>query len=374
MRQGWKDLLKLGDIGEAFQGIAESVEKSEADWREWYDLESPESSPLPHGFGDKLDPFQQLLVQRCLRPDRVYNGVTLFVIHKMGEYYVQPPVLNYMRIFKQSTSTTPIVFVLSPGADPESEIKKLAEECDMGKSRLKTLALGQGQGPVAEDMIRSGAQRGFWVLLQVRPLPPPPPPPGGGARVGRPSRFAAAQNCHLLTSWLGRLEALLETITEPHEDFRLWLTTDPTDKFPLGILQRSLKVVTEPPDGLKMNMRASYSQLTDATLENCPHSAFRPLLYVLCFYHAVLQERRKFGKIGWNVSYAFNESDLLISRQLLSLYLTKAYEDGDDAIPWGSLKYLIGDAMYGGCVACFTVHVRTPVTPPPPLQACHRRL
>lgn len=100
-----------------------------------------------------------------------------------------------------------------------------------------------------------------------------------------------------------------------------------------------------------MNMRASYSQLTDATLENCPHSAFRPLLYVLCFYHAVLQERRKFGKIGWNVSYAFNESDLLISRQLLSLYLTKAYEDGDDTIPWGSLKYLIGDAMYGGCVA-----------------------
>lgn len=171
--QGWKDLLKLADIGEAFQGIAESVEKSEADWREWYDLESPESSPLPHGFGDGLDPFQQLLVQRCLRPDRVYNGVTLFVIHKMGEYYVQPPVLNYMRIFKQSASTTPIVFVLSPGADPESEIKKLAEECDMGKSRLKTLALGQGQGPVAEDMIKSGAQRGFWVLLQVRSLAPP---------------------------------------------------------------------------------------------------------------------------------------------------------------------------------------------------------
>jgi len=40
----------------------------------------------------------------------------------------------------------------------------------------------------------------------------------------------------------------------------VWLTTDPTPAFPLGILQRSLKVVTEPPNGLKLNMRASYSQ------------------------------------------------------------------------------------------------------------------
>jgi dynein heavy chain, axonemal len=57
------------------------------------------------------------------------------------------------------------------------------------------------------------------------------------------------------------------------------------------------------------------------------------------------------SKIGWNVSYDFNESDFTISRRLLSLYLTKAVENGDDVIPWGSLKYLIGDAMYGGRVS-----------------------
>ena len=49
--------------------------------------------------------------------------------------------------------------------------------------------------------------------------------------------------------------------------------------------------------------------------------------------------------------YDFNESDLMISRRLLSLYLTKAFESGDELLPWGSLKYLIGDAMYGGRVS-----------------------
>ena len=55
------------------------------------------------------------------------------------------------------------------------------------------------------------------------------------------------------------------------QDFRLWLTTEPTDKFPIGILQRTLKVVTEPPNGLKLNMRSSYSKITDALLASCPH-------------------------------------------------------------------------------------------------------
>ncbi|KAJ0391647.1 hypothetical protein P43SY_005629 [Pythium insidiosum] len=153
---------------------------------------------------------------------------------------------------------------------------------------------------------------------------------------------------------------------KPHKDFRLWLTTEPTDRFPLGILQRSLKVVTEPPDGLKQNMRSLYSKLDQTVLDECPHPAFRSLVYVLCFLHAVVLERRKYGKIGWNVSYDFNESDFNISRKLLSLYLYKAFEDGDEQLPlylykafedgdeqlpWGSLKYLIGDAMYGGRVS-----------------------
>jgi len=77
---------------------------------------------------------------------------------------------------------------------------------------------------------------------------------------------------------------------------------------------------------------------------------FRPLIYVISFFHAIVQDRRKYGKIGWNVSYDFNESDFRISVHLLNLYLTKAYINKEEAIPWNSLKYLIGEAMYGGRV------------------------
>ena len=85
-------------------------------------------------------------------------------------------------------------------------------------------------------------------------------------------------------------------------------------------------------------------------LHECPHQAFIPIVYVLTFAHAVVQDRKKNGKIGWNVSYDFNESDFRISMKLLSMYLSKAVKDKDETIPWNSLKYLIGEAMYGGRV------------------------
>lgn len=140
-------------------------------------------------------------------------------------------------------------------------------------------------------------------------------------------------------------------ITSPHPDFRLWLTTNPTEAFPLGILQRSLKVVTEPPNGLKLNMRASYDKITEGVLGECPHAAFRPLVYVLAFFHGTVQERRKYGKLGWNVPYDFNETDFRISLALVATYLAKAATKQSAAIPWATLRYLIGEAMYGGRVS-----------------------
>merc|ERR1719454_744462 len=43
-------------------------------------------------------------------------------------------------------------------------------------------------------------------------------------------------------------------------------------------------------------------------------------------------------------------SDYSISYQLISMYLNKANESGDEELPWETLRYLIGEAMYGGRV------------------------
>ena len=73
----------------------------------------------------------------------------------------------------------------------------------------------------------------------------------------------------------------------------------------------------------------------------------------------MLQERRKYGKVGWNVPYDFNETDFRISLALINTYLGKAIAGGgaaEEAIPWATLRYLIGEAMYGESAACWIYH------------------
>ena len=56
---------------------------------------------------------------------------------------------SYKAIFEQSTPYSPIIFILSPGSDPASDLLKLAERSGFGGNRLKFLAMGQGQEKVA---------------------------------------------------------------------------------------------------------------------------------------------------------------------------------------------------------------------------------
>eukprot|EP00744_Colponema_vietnamica_P002766 GILI01004305.1.p1 GENE.GILI01004305.1~~GILI01004305.1.p1 ORF type:complete len:1534 (+),score=358.98 GILI01004305.1:162-4604(+) len=323
----WNDVCKLGTTCPVFADLVANVQKSASEWHEWSALDRPEDLKvqLPDGYGDVITPFQRLCLLRCFRPDRVYIAVAQFIsgLDLMGPRFTVPPILRYKDVFDKSSSMSPIVCVVSPGANPTDEIIKLAEK-EVGISKLRSISLGQGQGDEAKKMVELGVIRGHWVLLQ---------------------------NCHLLVDWMKELEKLIELQGQnpPHQEFRLWLTTEPSQDFPMGILQRSLKVVNEPPNGLKLNMKSTLSKVTEEQLEECPHPAFRPLVYTLAFFHAVVQERRKYGKIGWNVTYDFNETDFTISMRLLDTYLNKAFQNGYP-IPWATLRYLVGEAMYGGRV------------------------
>jgi len=159
---------------------------------------------------------------------------------------------------------------------------------------------------------------------------------------------------------LAQVEQLLARTESCHESFRLWITAEPHEAFPIGLLQAGIKITNEAPVGMKAGLRTSLQWVTQPAcpwrprpsapgararlrsrlcaagerkrsptcsrlrakarllsptraqdmLDAVNRADWRQLLYVMCFLHSMVQERRKFGPVGWNVPYEFNQSDL----------------------------------------------------------------
>merc|ERR1711871_27490 len=316
VEKNWLDIIYLAKL-KAFKGLAESfVEKHEA-FRRVFDASSPHLEPVPEEWSN-WNIMQKMLLVRCLRLDKVSEAVLLFVQEEMGKSFVDPPAFDLGSAHADSPSAQPLLFVLSSGADPMSKLLALSEKMSIP---LKAISLGQGQGPHAQKLIADGVEKGFWVLLQ---------------------------NCHLSVSWMPALEQICEELDpdKVHKDFRLWLTSMPSPAFPVAVLQNSVKMTNEPPKGLRANLNQAYYKLDDDYLDSTDKpAAFKRLFFGLAMLHAVVIERKKFGPLGWNIPYAFNETDLDISSEQLKLYL-----DMYDEIPYSVLDLLTQFINYGGRV------------------------
>ncbi|KAJ4461062.1 putative Dynein heavy chain 6; axonemal [Paratrimastix pyriformis] len=163
------------------------------------------------------------------------------------------------------------------------------------------------------------------------------------------------------TGQMPTLEALVEGFSLPdaqlHPDFRLWLTSLPSRDFPVSVLQAGIKLTNEPPRGLRVNLMRSFNHITPSQFAECTKTfPWRRLLFGLCFFHGVIQERRKFGPLGWNIPYEWTSSDLEVSNTIPSSYVsavvrrTGEYLDMSDEIPFDALLYIVGITSYGGRV------------------------
>eukprot|EP00002_Diphylleia_rotans_P022931 TRINITY_DN4501_c0_g1_i3.p1 TRINITY_DN4501_c0_g1~~TRINITY_DN4501_c0_g1_i3.p1 ORF type:complete len:4513 (-),score=1142.54 TRINITY_DN4501_c0_g1_i3:360-11993(-) len=317
--QSWDNITELDKLPH-FRNIASTLDQNGREWKSWYTQSEPEMTPLPGEWENKCNEMQRMIVLRCLRSDRVLSTVTSFIIQNLGQKFVEPPPFDLPGALADSNNLSPLIFILSPGVDPASTLQQLAVSRGQG-DRFRSLALGQGQSPIATRMIEEGIRDGSWVFLA---------------------------NCHLSISWMPQLEKIIENLPgrSPHPNFRLWLSSKPHPKFPMSILQRSVKLTTEPPSGLKANLLRLYSGITESVFTKCSKPAkYKKLLFSLCFFHSILLERRKFLSLGWNIPYDFNESDFEVCEKLLSIYLNDY-----DETPWEALKYLIAEANYGGRV------------------------
>lgn len=191
------------------QGLMQHFMEKSDEFKAIFDSPKAHEEPLPEPWSFRLNNFQKMIFLKALRPDKLIPAIQNWIVEKIGQQFIIVPVFELGKCYKDSTIITPLIFVLSAGSDPIADFQKFAEEMQMSK-RIDSISLGQGQGPKAEKMIRESTQRGGWILLQ---------------------------NCHLAQSWMPDLERMCEELNENmHKDFRLWLTSMPTNYFPISVL------------------------------------------------------------------------------------------------------------------------------------------
>jgi len=325
----WYSIQKLIEI-EGFELFAQNLEKEAPNrFRDWYNELTPETEKLPLDW-KRLEQqfFQKLLVIRCLRPDRITTALDMFIRRTLpnGDNYVDcDSTSSFFQVLSQSyadsTPTTPIFFILSPGANPVKDVELLARKNGIDPNKyLHQVALGQGQDVVALNKLEIGHKEGHWVMLQ---------------------------NIHLMPSFLKDLEKKLDVYATEgsHANFRLYLSADPSKDIPIGILERSIKLTNEPPQGLKANMKRAFTFFSKEDIED-KDPKIKTILFGLCYFHSVMTERRKFGPKGWNMMYPFSMGDLRDSSTVLNNYMEQNAASGK--IPWDDLRYIFGEIMYGG--------------------------
>eukprot|EP01029_Cantina_marsupialis_P009144 TRINITY_DN2137_c0_g5_i1.p1 TRINITY_DN2137_c0_g5~~TRINITY_DN2137_c0_g5_i1.p1 ORF type:complete len:3984 (-),score=1416.37 TRINITY_DN2137_c0_g5_i1:203-12154(-) len=325
---GWNLLHAAEESLDSFKGISASVSEDPMAWREWVMCGNPHRTPMPMGWDERISMFERLLALRCLKEEKVLFMATDFVRTNMGSIFTESPPVSMQEVYNDTDCTTPTIFILSTGADPTNFLLSFAKQKGV-VDRLRVISLGQGQGIRAQHLIVEACKTGDWVLLQ---------------------------NCHLAKSWMPTLEKIVYELSandgtiitqKPHSDFRLFVTSMPCTYFPVPVLQNGVKLTNEPPKGIRANLMRSVANMDSwVDYEGVSKATeWKKLSMGLCFFHAVIQERRKFGPLGWNIKYEFNDSDLETSVQVLQMFLEE-----QDRIPWDALTYVTGHINYGGRV------------------------
>jgi len=187
--------------------------------------------------------------------------------------------------FADSSPIVPIFFILSRGSDVVSDLDKLSASQGLEKGvSYHNVSMGQGQDVVAMERLEQAHRNGHWVILN---------------------------NIHLMPRWCVELEKKLDAnaLEGPHERGRLFLSAEPSDAIPIGILNRCIKLTNEPPGGLKANLKRAWCNFNKDYIDEAD-SKTKVILFALCQFHAVLMERKLFGPLGYNMQYPFSLGDL----------------------------------------------------------------
>ena len=327
----WANVIALSQSLDFFRDLPTVLSGNEKAWKIWYEDECPENCEIPV-LQERLSQvscpsFMKMSLVRALRDDRMTLATQDFIAAVMGKEYVEPLTVTMPEVWETSERFTPVILMLTPGADPTQILKDLSRSKGSG---INIVSMGEGQEPYATKAIWDGMNKGDWALLQ-------------NCHLGLKYMAALPDN---LKKWQEDMENTKNSnnVNGVHESFRLWITCEAHPQFPIALLQMSIKVTQEAPQGMKAGLQRSYRTLVNKDrLQRVDKPEWRTLVFALCFLHSTVQERRKFGPLGWNIPYEFNESDLDASLMFLEKHMYSTQE-----ISWPTVNYMICEAQYGG--------------------------
>jgi dynein heavy chain, axonemal len=124
--KAWDEMCRLDSL-QGFKDIRKKFLSQKDQWKLVYDSTEPHHEKFPGEWND-LKEFQRLLVVRCIRPDKIVPMVQDFVRQNLGQKYIEPPPFDLSKSYGDSNSTSPLIFVLSPGSDPMAALLKFADD------------------------------------------------------------------------------------------------------------------------------------------------------------------------------------------------------------------------------------------------------
>ncbi|KAI1728166.1 dynein heavy chain and region d6 of dynein motor domain-containing protein [Ditylenchus destructor] len=318
-------LLRLASLP-AFKNCVSKAQN--IDLASWFTSDKPEANvPVLWEDDEKLTSIRrylnELLVIHALRPDRLLASAHLLVNSAFGtDFMEQDKVINLREIIETEVlSKTPVLLCSAMGYDASTRVEDLAVEVN---KEITSIAIGSAEGfNQADAALNSGSKSGRWILLK---------------------------NVHLAPSWLTQLEKKLHNL-KPHPQFRLLLTAEINPKLPPSMIEASRVLVFEPSTGLKANLLRSLSAISPSRFSQMPVERSR-LYFLLCWFHAIVQERLRYCPLGWSVPYEFSDADLRVALDTMDaavdLVALKRSNVNPEKLPWAALITLFSQCIYGG--------------------------
>lgn len=336
------ELLKLEHISKlpGFGGLIEEIERDKDNWIEkikdveadfvlehidWLDqgelgltgkeMEDEKSQAI-------FKSLVELLLGSVMNPSESLTKQKNFVTQLLGARMTNEFIPDFGEtLAHDADKNTPVLIATTGGYDVSNNIYETARKAGV---KFEDCAIGSPEAfEIADRALEKASKRGGWVVLK---------------------------NVHLAPSWLNEVEQNLHRMN-PHQNFRLILLLEFTEKIPVTILSKSITFIIQPAEGIKISMNRGLLGTVAANRINREPLERARIHFLLLWIHCIIVERLRYTPTGWSKRYEFNESDLKCAMDVVDKLIDMKGARTNmplEMMPWEAMQRIVTENVYGG--------------------------